>query len=154
MPKLIKDAQIVEDTWLPVEAGAESLSSGHIASLTQWLALNSKANTAVQLEPGEVPSPLLNDLDDLALVAINFPVLTDGRGFTYARELRDAGYAGEIRAVGGFVRDQMHYLKRCGFNAFQLSDEKEIEAALSSLDDFSEHYQAAVDQPQPLFRRR
>lgn len=154
MPKLIKDAQIVEDAWLPVEAEAESLSSGHIASLTQWLALNSKANTAVQLEPGEVPSPLLNDLDDLALVAINFPVLTDGRGFTYARELRDAGYAGELRAVGGFVRDQMHYLKRCGFNAFQLSDEKALEAALSSLDDFSEHYQAAADQAQPLFRRR
>ena len=154
MPKLIKDAQIIDDAWLPVEAEAESLSVGHIASLTQWLALNSRANTAVQLEPGELPSPLLDDLDKLAVVAINFPVLTDGRGFSYARELREAGYAGEIRAVGGFVRDQMHYLKRCGFNAFQLSDEKELEAALSSLDDFSEHYQAAIDQPQPLFRRR
>lgn len=154
MPKLIKDAQIIEDSWQPVEAEAESLSPGHIASLTQWLALSSKANTAVQLEPAEVPSPLLNNLDDLVMIAINFPVLTDGRGFTYARELREAGFTGELRAVGGFVRDQMHYLKRCGFNAFQLSDEKELEAALSSLDDFSEHYQAAADQPQPLFRRR
>ncbi|MFK8048824.1 MAG: DUF934 domain-containing protein [Halioglobus sp.] len=154
MPKLIKNAQIIEDSWLPVEAEAETLSTGHIASLDQWLALNSKTNTAVQLEPGELPSPLMNHLDDLELVAINFPVLTDGRGFTYARELRDAGYTGELRAVGGFVRDQMHYLMRCGFNAFQLSDDKDLDAALSSLDDFSEHYQAAVDQPQPLFRRR
>ena len=154
MPKLIRNAQIIEDSWLPVEAEAETLSAGHIASLSQWLALDSKGNTAVQLEPGELPSPLLNHLDDLELVAINFPVLTDGRGFTYARELRDAGYTGELRAVGGFVRDQMHYLMRCGFNAFQLSDDKELDGALSSLDDFTEHYQAAADQPQPLFRRR
>lgn len=154
MPKLIRDAQIVEDVWLPVEVEAESLKAGQIASLSQWLILSSKVDTAVQLEPGEGTAQLLENLQDLALVAISFPVLTDGRGFTYARELREAGYTGELRAVGGFVRDQMHYLMRCGFNAFQLSAEDKLQAALSSLEDFSEHYQAAADQPQPLFRRR
>lgn len=153
MPKLIKDAQIIEDSWLPVNSEAESVNAGHIASLSQWLALSAKAQSAVQLEPGDVTTSLLENLEDLAVVAINFPALTDGRGFTYARELREAGFTGELRAVGEFVRDQMYYLQRCGFNAFQLSDETGLEAALSSLDDFDEHYQAAADQPRPLFRR-
>jgi len=154
MPKLIKDGVIVEDSWMPVEPEADTPQAGHIASLAQWLTLSSKCDTAVQLEPGESTDPLLEHLDDLALIAINFPALTDGRGFSYARELRDAGYTGELRAVGEFLRDQMHYLRRCGINAFQLSDENKLQAALSSLNVFSEHYQASVDQPQPLFRRR
>ena len=45
-------------------------------------------------------------------------------------------------------------MKRCGFDAFALREDKDIEAALSGLNVFSETYQAAVDQPQPLFRRR
>ena len=51
-------------------------------------------------------------------------------------------------------RDQMTYLKRCGFDAFQSADESELEEALERLADFSEHYQAAIDKPLPLFRRR
>ena len=85
---------------------------------------------------------------------VNFPVFTDGRGFSYARELRERGLRGELRAGGHFIRDQLTYLQRCGFNAFQMADEAELEAALASLADFSEHYQASIDQPLPLFRRR
>ena len=69
-------------------------------------------------------------------------------------QLRERGFTGELRAVGDFIRDQLHYLNRCGFNAFQLADEAQLVGALSSLDAFTEHYQAASDQPQPLFRRR
>ena len=45
-------------------------------------------------------------------------------------------------------------MKRCGFDAYAVRADKDIEAALAGLKDFSESYQAAVDQPQPLFRRR
>ena len=48
----------------------------------------------------------------------------------------------------------LHYLARCGFNAFQFEGDSALEAAADSLDDFSEHYQASIDQPLPLFRRR
>ena len=123
-------------------------------SLEQWLQLADKKGSAVQLEPGEVPAPLLDHLDDLTLVVVNFPVFADGRGFSYGRELRERGYKGELRAAGNFQRDQLTYLSRCGFNAFQMADESALEAALSSLSDFSEHYQASIDQPLPLFRRR
>jgi uncharacterized protein (DUF934 family) len=154
MPRLIKNAAIVENQWLAVTAENDSGEARQILSLEQWEALESKADSAVQLEPGQTPAPLLDHLEELALVAINFPAFADGRGFSYARELRERGYQGEIRAVGHFIRDQLYYLKRCGFDAFQLDDEALLDGALSSLNEFSESYQAAIDQPQPLFRRR
>ena len=113
-----------------------------------------KQGHAVQLEPGQAPTPLFEYLEQIPLVAINFPVFTDGRGFSYARELRQRGFKGELRACGHFIRDQLTYLRRCGFDAFQLANEHELEAALASLADFDEFYQGSVDQPLPLFRRR
>lgn len=143
MPRLIKNGAIVE------ESGPDD-----VLDLEQWLELEDRASRAVMLEPGETLAPLFDHLDEIPLVLVNFPTFTDGRGFSYARELRQRGYTGELRAVGHFLRDQLTYLSRCGFDAFQMEDESELEEALSSLSDFSEYYQAAVDQPRPLFRRR
>ena len=139
MPRIIKDGQLVDDSW-----------SGDIHSLEDWQGLADKAGSAVQLEPGDDPAVLLNSVGELALVVINFPNFMDGRGFSYGRTLRERGFEGELRARGGFIRDQLTYLSRCGFNAFEMDNE----AALESLQDFSEAYQASVDKPLPLFRRR
>ena len=93
-------------------------------------------------------------MSTLSFVAVDFPKFMDGRGFSYARELREQRrYQGEIRAVGDFIRDQLFYMKRCGFSSYALPSD-ELEAALASLNDFSESYQSSVDQPLPLFRRR
>ena len=143
MPRIIKDGAIVEDS-----------STDDVLDLEQWLACDNKATRAVVLEPGETLAPLLEHLDDLSLVMVNFPTFMDGRGFSYGRELRERGYTGELRAVGGFIRDQLTYLSRCGFNAFQMEDESQLEEALDSLGDFTDAYQASIDRPQPLFRRR
>ena len=142
MPKLIKSGAIVEDT------------SPEVLDLEQWLECNERASRAVILEPGETLAPLFEHIDEIPLAMVNFPTFMDGRGFSYGRELRERGYQGELRAVGHFMRDQLTYLSRCGFDAFQMEDESELEDALDSLRDFSEHYQASIDQPQPLFRRR
>lgn len=152
MPKLIRDGEIVEDALGPVNQ--ESAESGHLLTLEQWLALPDKSGSCVQLEPGDGAAPLLDALADIRVIAINFPVFTDGRGFSYARELRERGYVGELRAVGQCIPDQLHYLTRCGFNAFQPKSEGDLPQALKSLQSFSEHYQAAIDDPEPLFRRR
>jgi uncharacterized protein (DUF934 family) len=154
MPRLIKQGAIVEDQWLPLDPEGGPASNQQILSLEQWLALDDKSGRAVQLEPGETPDPLFEHLAEIPLVAINFPLFMDGRGFSYARELRERGYNGELRACGQFLRDQMTYLHRVGFDAFQMADESELEEALASLEDFSEYYQASIDQPLPLFRRR
>ena len=80
---------------------------------------------------------------------------TDGRGYSIARLLRERyGFKGEIRAIGDVLQDQLFPMKRVGFNAYALPEGKNLDKALASLRVFSETYQAAVDQPQPLFRRR
>ena len=142
MPKLIKHGEIVEDE------GPEVLD------LEQWLQAEDRASRAVVLEPGETLAPLLEHIDEIPMVLVNFPTFMDGRGFSYGRELRERGYRGELRAVGHFLRDQLSYLARCGFDAFQFEEDDELEEAMASLADFSEYYQASIDQPQPLFRRR
>ena len=141
MPKLIKNGAIVEE------------QDPELLTLEQWLEEEDKAQP-VQLEPGEAPLPLFPHLDEIPLIAINFPTFMDGRGFSYARELRERGYQGELRAVGNFIRDQLSYLARCGFNAFEMADQAELEQALASLEDLAEFYQASPTQPLPLFRRR
>ena len=55
------------------------------------------------------------------------------------------------------LRDQFFFMQRCGFDAIQPKAGKysdaQLEESLASLKDFSAPYQAAVDQPEPLFRR-
>lgn len=142
MPKLIRNGAIVQD------------DAPEVLDLEQWLESAEKSQRAVVLEPGETLAPLLEHLNEIPMVLINFPAFMDGRGFSYARELRERGYTGEIRAVGHFIRDQLTYLGRCGFNAFQMEDETLLEDALKSLSVFTEYYQASINEPQPLFRRR
>ena len=144
MPKLVKNGAIVEDRW----------PADHIKSLEQWQALPGKAGTAVQLEDYQPPAPLADHLSEIQLVVIHFTSFMDGRGFSYARELREGGYTGELRAAGHFLPDQLHYLQRCGFDSFEFNDEIRLEDILSQLNAFNEHYQAACDEPEPLFRRR
>jgi uncharacterized protein (DUF934 family) len=141
MPRLIKDGAIVEDV------------ATDVLSLDEWLASEDKAY-AVQLEPGEAPLPLFDHLQAIPKIVINFTLFMDGRGFSYARGLRERGFTGELRATGNFIRDQLAYLARCGFNAFEMADESQLDEALASLGDFSEYYQASADQALPLYRRR
>jgi uncharacterized protein (DUF934 family) len=154
MSRLINQGHITDDTWLPLDADITQPQPGQVCNLPQWLRLADKNGSAVLLESGQEPAPLFDFLEQIQLVVIHFPVFTDGRGFSHARDLREHGYRGQLRAAGHFIRDQLTYLQRCGFDAFQMAEESELEEALSSLRDFSEHYQAAIDQPLPLFRRR
>lgn len=92
---------------------------------------------------------------DLGIVAVHFPRFTHGRGYSIARLLRGRyGYTGELRAIGDVLRDQMFYLARVGFDAFELRADQDPEQSLRALQDFSEAYQASSDRPAPLFRRR
>ena len=167
MPKIIKHGQIVDDNWqvLKLAEGetpeSAPLPEGNtIVPLTVWQArkeeiLGRGAPFGVWLDSHEGSEALAADLPHMALIAVNFPKFTDGRGYSTARLLRERyGYQGELRAIGDVLQDQLFYLKRCGFDAFAVRADKDIQAALAGLNDFSETYQSAVDQPQPLFRRR
>ena len=164
MPKLIKDGAVSEDNWQLLEKTdapetTEVPAGQVIVPLNVWQAqpaLSERGDeVGVWLDSDETADLLGEKAQKLSLVAVNFPVFMDGRGFSAARLLRERyGFTGELRAIGGIIRDQLFYLKRCGFNAFQMADEAQLDAAIASLSDFSESYQAAADQPTPLFRRR
>lgn len=159
MPKLIKDATIVEDSWQLISDDSAAIPGGAvIVPLSVWRArkdeLTQRDQLGIWLDSDESPREIADSISQFQLIAINFPAFADGRGFTYGRELREQlKFTGELRAIGSFMRDQLYYLQRCGFNAFSLEG-VDMEAAIESLKDFSNNYQAAIDQPAPLFRRR
>jgi uncharacterized protein (DUF934 family) len=158
MPQLIKNNEVVDDTWIIYSDAEAPVPNGQwIVSLAVWntqkATLQSRKDIGLWLNSDEDPSMIDTDLNHFPVIAINFPAFTDGRGFSYGRELREKGFEGEVRAIGSFIRDQLFYLKRCGFDSFALEG-SDLHEAVKSLQDFSESYQAAVDQTLPLFRRR
>jgi uncharacterized protein (DUF934 family) len=161
MPQILKDTQVVSDNWILLDENAESIPAGDILlSYQQWENFadnlsNHSGRIGVWLEGHAEIEQIIEPLLNLPLIAINFPKFADGRGFSAARLIKERyNYSGELRAIGGFIRDQLYLLNRCGFNAFQFSDENELSDAAESLKDFSENYQVSVDQENPLFRRR
>lgn len=109
----------------------------------------------IWLAPEDDLAEIAADIDDFTVIAVHFPKLADGRGYSTARLLRARhGYDGELRAFGDIGRDQIFFLNRVGFDAFVLGNGRNAEEALAAFDDFPETYQAAADQPDPLFRRR
>jgi len=110
--------------------------------------------TAVRLEPTDDPRALLPFLGRLSLIEVSFPKFRDGRGFSTGSILREAGYAGELRAAGDILVDQINPLRRCGFDAI-LSDveiDRAVLCRLSSL--YADVYQKTVDGRAPAWTRR
>lgn len=166
MAKLIKNRAVVADPWTLVKSAsalediAPFAEQALIVPLPFWLehkqALAQRAaKSAVWLDSHELPSALGQDIASLELIALNFPGFADGRPYSSARELRNnLKYSGELRAIGDVLRDQLFYMSRCGFDAFLLREDQNVEIALQAFDDFKEAYQVSVDRPDPLFRRR
>lgn len=161
MPKLIKNLAVIDNEWLTLEKDATSAAITDNSLVPVALYLENVATLAgnekigVWIDSDERADDLQPHLKDIAVIAINFPKFVDGRGYSIARILRDQlGYKGELRAIGDVLHDQLFYLKRCGFDSFAIREDTAAEAALSGLTDFSNSYQCAVDQPEPLFRRR
>ena len=167
MPKIIKNGRVVDDAWQVFKLGegesAETVAlpaTPTLFPLAVWQArkdelLARSATAGVWLDSSEGPEALVGDLANLAIIGVNFPKFADGRGYSTARLLRERyGYAGELRAIGDVLRDQLFFMKRCGFDAYAVRADKDIGEALAGFGDFPEAYQAAVDQPLPLFRRR
>ncbi|WP_031433857.1 DUF934 domain-containing protein [Methylomarinum vadi] len=145
--QIIKDKQITDNTWTFV-ADDEALKNGDISvSLPRWKKdkehiLKHDGKIGIRLTSTDDVSNLAEDLDKISLIEIDFPAFTDGRGFSQARLLRGRyHFQGEIRATGHFIPDQAFYLSRVGINAFELKTDKELNTALSALNDFSVHYQ-------------
>jgi uncharacterized protein (DUF934 family) len=110
--------------------------------------------TAVRVEPGDDARALLPHLDRLRLIEVNFPAWTDGRGYSSARVLREAGFDGEIRAVGDVVIDMLGHLQRCGFDAFAPDKPLNEADAKAAFDRWENVYQSTADGRQPIWAKR
>jgi uncharacterized protein (DUF934 family) len=170
--KIIKNGRVVDDARLILRLtendtpNAVSVPAGPVlVPLAVWLAqrdaLTSRASSGevgVWLAAGEDVAEIVGDLDKFSVIGLDFPKFTDGRNYSVATLLRTRfGYSGELRAIGEVLRDQFNYMTRCGFDALQPRSgrytEAQLEAAVASIDDFTQPYQRSVKDPLPLFRR-
>jgi uncharacterized protein (DUF934 family) len=165
MSKIIKlidgIPRIVEDDWSVMSKlyvpGAEASSR----TIFPFSVLQSQIYTvpqeirAIWISPDDDFESMADRLLGLDLIAVDFPVFRDGRGYSIATLLRTRyGWTGELRAIGDVLRDQLNYMRRCGFDAFAVRADKDIHDAIKSFAHYSVRYQGAVDDPVPLFRRR
>jgi uncharacterized protein (DUF934 family) len=63
------------------------------------------------------------------------------------------GYAHELRARGVVKRDQLFFLARCGFDAFELDPAEDLAASLPALNTFSVAYQDGSEAVVSVRRR-
>jgi uncharacterized protein (DUF934 family) len=110
--------------------------------------------TAVRLEPDEDARALIPYLDRLALIEIAFPTFRDGRGYSSARVLREAGYKSELRAEGDVLVDQVPFMRRCGFDSFAPAKPLNEVAVASALARYAHVYQCAADAGVPVWKLR
>ena len=160
MPNIIKNGAIVTDSYQVVVEAGSLPNNDIIVSLDIWLnqkeaGLAHAYKKGVMLKPDQHPEAIIDSLNQLDIIALDFPAFADGRGYSYAVLLRQRyGFTGELRATGDIFKDNLFYLKRCGFDSFAVRADKDLQVALQGLTDFSESYQASIDESQPLYRRR
>lgn len=147
MTVLYKDGQPADDIWRPApDEGLAPNGVPVILSLKQWseqreVLAGRNQLLGLRIEPGEAIDGAVADLGRFSLVALPFPKFADGRSFSKAKMLRDEhAFAGEIRAVGDVLWDQLQLMMRCGFDAFEISHEPTLKALASGKRPFMTDY--------------
>ena len=109
---------------------------------------------SVRVEAGDDVRRLAPHLDRIRLVEVDFPKFRDGRGFSTARILREAGYTGEIKATGEVLVDLVYFMRRCGFDSF--APDVAIDPAVleGCLNRYPYVYQHAADDAVPIWQLR
>ncbi len=152
MPALVKDRQIIDDSWQLVETIADDVPANAIVPIDQLA--NTQAN-ATWIEGDFELSEDCEQLITLDLVAVHFPAFADGRGLSLATLLRGRyGFKGELRAIGEVQPDLTPFMLRCGFDSFVLADVQAARTAIQCMDRMSDFYQGSAIKPAPAYRRR
>lgn len=91
-------------------------------------------------------------LDGIHTVQLQFPAFTDGRAFSQAFLLRRRlGFAGDIRAIGDVLVDQLQQMQRTGFTQAVLRADQHIEHGQRVLAQYDAFYQGDAVELQPHF---
>jgi uncharacterized protein (DUF934 family) len=159
---LIKDGKLVTDSFVDASAATTIPAAGPvIVSVEQWQAeraglLARGTPLGVRMHSDQSPELIAADLAHFALVALEFPKFRDGRAYSYARLLRERyAFKGELRAVGEVLLEQLFFMLRTGFNAFELQSADPLGEYHTALADFSVWYQPTGDgRPTAMQLRR
>ena len=93
-------------------------------------------------------------LQGVERIELHFPKFTDGRAFSQAVLLRRRhGFAGDLRATGDVLIDQLVHMHRSGFSSAVLAEGVDAAAAERQFARFGAFYQGDVNEPRPLFAR-
>ena len=153
---LVRNGQLSSDRFVDV-TGAQAIpaSGSIIVSLEQWLAnvatlISRHDPLGIRLRSDQHPQIVARDLDHFAVIALEFPVFRDGRAYSYARLLRERwDFKGELRAVGDVLLEQLHFMQRVGFNAFELRSDDALRDWRTASGEFTTWYQATGDGRAP-----
>lgn len=134
MTLVYRNGTLAEDIWTRVGAGDALPADARPAllPLARWLSLETVAERArlgIATTAAEFGEDRLASLTSAPLIELTLPTFTDGRAYSLARRLREThGYAGELRAAGDVLLDQIPLLARCGFDSFLVTHEPTLRA--------------------------
>jgi len=143
---LVRDGRAVDDGFAPVTTDAPWPEAGGLLidpelwQSSREALLASGRPLGLKLRSDQHPDIVIADIEHFSMIALEFPVFRDGRAYSYR-----AGFGGELRAVGDVLLDQLHYMQRVGFDAFDI-DAADPEAAFRQAQaEYSVWYQPAGD---------
>ena len=157
---MIKDMQIQKDPWRHLDDENAVLDNPFTVSWDRWETMRDTwpegtTPIGVRVTTDIDPHALGQDAHQFGIIIVDYPIFTDGRGHSVAYLLRTRyGYSGELRAAGYVTRDQVGYLRRCGFDAIVLKDGKDPHDALQGFGELATRYQPSADGNEPVWRRR
>ena len=112
------------------------------------------AGKAGVLELANDVDPRTLELSGVTRIDLQFPAFTDGRAYSQAFLLRRRlRFAGELRATGDVLIDQLVQMQRTGFDVAVLAEGVDASAAQRQLDRYAGFYQGSAVQTQPLFAK-
>ncbi len=148
--KVIKDHKIDNIDWeISEQANTEGnvIFPYHVYAENKEVLRSRSGKTGVLLNGDTAVEAITDDLDQLDIIALEFPVYVDGRCFSHASLLRGAyNYQGDLLAVGDILRDQVAQMERCGINLIKLTEHRNAEDALKAFTELSTPYQSSEDQ--------
>jgi len=149
---LISNGQIVEDTWIVLDDGAELPAEGDVIVSYERLEKDAgqlaarKGRNGVAIENSVDPGELEAHLAHLDVIALNFPAFTDGRAYSQARRLRtEFNFEGELRATGDVLADQAGFLTQVGFDTFEVKNGLSLDIWNKAARSMSLAYQRGYD---------
>ena len=158
---LLKNGRVSEDAWSPVNDDAPLPSDGAIViSFDRFKAEPDRLvgrNTAlgIRLKNTDDVRALAEHVGRLGLIVLDFPKYTDGRAYSQARILREElKYTGELRAVGNVLLDQLLFMQRCGFDAFEMARPDAEMAWRKAVNAFDVFHQPTGDSRATILEQR